>query len=156
MKIILQLFVMSALLLNKCSNKNVSVETKDSIGFEKAEYKRWVGGISGGGAGFSILLTLKEKREDIVLEKVVFRNWIVDLHSDDSLTYYASINDGTNDKPENSLGWENNESKASKKVENLPIDLEGDETIIYYKEGKVEKFLKLSLKQSTDLGNPRY
>ncbi len=157
MKIVLKVVVMSFFLLTKCSDKKLVVENNDALTFDKAEYKRWVAGISGGGAGYTIQLALQEQQTNIVLEKIVFKNWIVDLNSDDSKNYYANINDGTNNTAENTLGGViGGENKTSEMMKNLPANLEKDESLIYYKEAGKEKFYRQKLSMSSEIETPRY
>jgi len=156
-KIVFKVVVISFFLLTKCNDKRLAVENNEALTFDKAEYKRWVAGISGGGAGYSIQLALQEQQVNIVLEKIVFKNWIVDLSSDDSKNYYASINDGTNNTAENTLGGViGGENKTSEMMKSLPVNLEEDESLIYYEEAGKEKFYKKKLSKSSEIETPRY
>lgn len=141
----IQLILISMVVLTKCGEKKLSESNSNGFEFEKAIYKKWASGIPGGGAGFLIELKLKKKNPDIVLEKVLFKNWIADLNTNDSINYYASINDGTNNGSKTTLGESNDQIRVSKRLEDLPMDLKEDESILYYKEGSAQKYLKLKL-----------
>ncbi len=153
MKTISMLVVLSTLLLSSCRGQKISLEKQDALKFEKAEYQRWTAGIKGGGAGYTINLTLDESLGDIVLDSVFFKKWIVKLDGGDSNRYYATIDDGSNsesDFPDATVA-----KKATPEVD-IPFQLGEEEVVIAYKQRNELKYYKLSLSKAKQFNTPRY
>jgi len=150
------ILVFSYLLAN-CGGQKSSLENQDALTFKKATYDKWTAGIKGGGAGYTITLTLEENQEDIVLEKVVFKKWMAPLIPGDDNTYFANINDGSNNSYGPGPGSEITEHKqASEEGGDIPLELGDEEAIIYYLQNKKEKYYKLKLDKVENFNTPRY
>lgn len=142
--------------LKGCGSAKGALENSDALNFSKTTYTKWVSGIPGGGAGYNFDLTLTRKQEDILLEKIVFKNWIVPLNSKDGLQYYASINDGTNNNTENTIDESIVKSSPTIDSSLIPIALQEDEALIFYTQKGKEKYYKLKLEKPSDFNAPRY
>jgi len=144
-------------LLTNCGGQKGSLENQDALTFKKASYDKWTAGIKGGGAGYSILLTLADNQDDVVLEKVVFKKWIAPLIPGDDNTYFANINDGSNNSYGPGPGGAiSDDKKASEEVENISIELGDEEAILYYLQDNKEKYYKLKLAKVENYNAPRY
>jgi hypothetical protein len=144
-------------LLTNCGGQKLNLESQDALTFKKASYDKWIAGIKGGGAGYSILVTLADGQDDIVLEKVFFKKWIVPFVPGDDDTYFANINDGSNNDYGPGPGGEIFDTKkASEEVENIPIELGEEEAILYYVQNDKEKFYKIKLEKVENYSAPRY
>lgn len=157
MKITSILILGFSFLLTTCGGQKLKLEDQDVLSFKKATYDKWSAGIQGGGAGYAIALTLDENQHDVVLKKIVFKKWVAPLNPGDDNTYYASINDGTNNSSGSSIVIGSAQQlKASEEVDSIPVALEDEEAILYYLKGTVEKYYKLKLTKATNFNTPRY
>lgn len=155
MKLSVYFVMFVALLVNSCSGQKATLENEDGLMIDTATYSKWVAGIAGGGAGYALHIKCKENQPNLILEKVVFRNWIIDLESKDSINYYASVNDGSNNTVGTAIGESSLKSSPIIKNEEMPFEIEESECIIYYKKNGVTKYERVKLMDISSISVPR-
>lgn len=113
--------------------EKISLQTQPGFQLDQVQFQEWYAGINVGGTGFNIFLPNIMNDENIVFEKVYFRNLTGNLVKGKGM-YSATLKNSTAD-----YTWEYPEKPAD-----YPFDLAPNECIISYKENGLIKYTKIA------------
>lgn len=159
MKLVISPIVMVAIIiLASCGGqKNSLFEKQDALTFKKATYAKWVAGVKGGGAGYTINLLLDPTHDSVQLDRIYFEKYSASLVGNGASLYSGYIDNGKNKEVLMPVYGGTSEIKEAPKQENIQtlFELTGNEAVVSYVQDGVTKYYKLTLTLDTSAQLPR-
>jgi len=153
------IIVITIILISCGGHKNPQFEKENTLTFTKATYTRWVAGIRGGGAGYSINIIMDPStNKDLKLDSLYFKTYAVSLISNEDKIYTGHIDTGENRdviSPIYGSGNTQEKQQPNNDTQKNPYKLDGDEAVIVYKENGIIKYYKTLLTKDTSTELPR-
>lgn len=156
--VISSIIIVTAIILISCGgHKNPQFEKENALVFTKATYTKWVAGVKGGGAGYTINIIMDpSSNEAIQLDSLYYKNYMIDLISNGDKIYSGHIDTGEN-REINSPFYGNTQKEKPKQdiVTEVPFELTGDEAVVSYTQNGTTKYYKFLLTKDTSVGLPK-
>lgn len=114
-------------------NPNFGLQNEPVFRFDQVQFQEWYAGINVGGTGFNIFLQNITNDENIILDKVYFRN-LTGVLIKGKGQYSALLKNASTD-----YTWQDTEKPAD-----YPFDLAFNECVISYKENGQTKYYKIA------------
>jgi len=148
MKNILNIAFLSiiALSFSQCSSVP---KLEENVPFNIVEvyYQKWVAGTKEGGSGTDLYIKLEERKDDLVLDSVYFRNRVAKLETTSEKNMFKGRFTLINKKPDVILSNEPNaefRNEVPVIPKKIPFELTGNECVISYKEKNTKRYYKIS------------
>lgn len=159
MKLLISPFaIVAVIILISCGGqKKPMFEKEGTLTFQKASYSKWVAGVKGGGAGYSVNLQLDSAYKDILLDSIYFETYRTSLLGNGAGLYTAFIDNGQNKEiviPVYGGAPEVKEIPTPKNTQTL-FELTGTEAVVSYAQDGVTKYYKLHLTLDSAAEYPR-
>ena len=117
-----------------------------ALEFGEAYSQTWVGGVKGSGSGINLYIPVKTHETDIVLDSVYYKGKKVKLEEANPNLYVGRFS-MTTTKPDivmSNKPYAEYGNKVPEIQQNGPFDLQDDECVLSYTEGKKRKYYKIS------------
>lgn len=158
MKLLISPLTITLIILTSCGGQKSSMfEKEGALTFQKATYAKWVAGIKGGGAGYTIRLELDPKNNDVELDSLYFKKYSTSLLGNRNGLYSGYIDNGQNKEIMMPVYGEEPKAKevpAPKNIQTL-FELTGNEAVVSYTQDGITKYYKLNLTLNATLELPR-
>lgn len=158
MKLVISpIIIVTAIILISCGgHKSPQFEKENALTFTKATYTKWVAGIQGGGAGYSINIIMDSSTpKDLKLDSLYFKTFAVSLISNEDTVYTGHIETGENKEVISPIYGNTQEKEEEKETPKIPFDISGDEAVIVYSQNGITKYYKTLLTKDTSSKLPR-
>ncbi|MEP0263424.1 hypothetical protein [Dokdonia sp.] len=156
--VISPIIIVTAIILISCGgHKSPQFEKENALVFTKATYAKWVAGVKGGGAGYTInIIMAPSSNEAIQLDSLYYKNYAVDLISNGDKVYSGHIDTGEN-REVNSPFYDSAPKEKPKQeiVSKNVFELTGDEAVVSYTQNGITKYYKFLLTKDTSAGLPK-
>lgn len=153
------IILITTMILISCGgHKNPQFEKENALKFTKATYTKWVAGIQGGGAGYSINIIMDASTpKDIKLDSLYFKTYAISLISNEDTIYTGHIDTGENKDVISPIYGNTQEKEQPKEDETskIPFDISGDEAVIVYYQNGITKYYKTLLTKNSSSNLPR-
>jgi len=159
MKLLISHFTLVfVIILMSCGGQKKPMFEKDgTLTFLKATYSKWVAGVKGGGAGYTIHLQLDPKNKEVPLDSLYFEKYSTSLVGNGAGLYSGHIDNGQNREIILPVYGEESKVKEVPSPKNIQtlFDLTGNEAVVSYTQDGIIKYYKLQLSLNTTLEFPR-
>ncbi|MFC4633727.1 hypothetical protein ACFO3O_07400 [Dokdonia ponticola] len=159
MKLLISPFaIVSVIILISCGGqKKPMFEKEGTLTFQKATYSKWVAGVKGGGAGYTVNLQLDPKDKHIQLDSLYFEKYSTSLVGNGAGLYSGFIDNGQNKEILMPVYGEEQKVKEVPSPENIQtlFELTGNEAVVSYTQDGIIKYYKLYLTLDNTLEFPR-
>ncbi len=158
MKLVISPIIIAIFILAGCGGqKNTLFEKEGSLVIQKATYSKWVAGIKGGGAGYTINIQLDPTKNDVQLDSIYFEKYSASLVGNGADLYSGFIDNGQNREVLVPIYGGTPEVKETPKKENSQtlFELTGNEAVVSYVQNGITKYYKMTLTLNTSLSLPR-
>ncbi|MFT5890079.1 MAG: hypothetical protein ACI9Y7_000167 [Dokdonia sp.] len=158
MKLVISPIIVAILILAGCGGqKNSLLEKEGTLVFQKATYSKWVAGIKGGGAGYTINLVLDLTNSEVQLDSLYFEKYSTSLVGNGAGLYSGFIDNGQNRDVLVPVYGGTPEVKETPKKENSQtlFELTGNEAVVSYVQNGMTKYYKMTLTLDTSAPLPR-
>lgn len=137
--------------------KNPLFEKEGALVFKKATYTKWVAGIKGGGAGYTINLVLDQTSNNVKLDSIYFETYKTSLVGNGAGLYSGFIDNGQNKEVIALVYGEAPKVKEAPKTENNQsrFELTANEAVVSYLQNGITKYYKMTLTLDTSAQLPR-
>ncbi len=158
MKLVISPIIIAIFILASCGGqKNTLFDKEGSLVIQKATYSKWVAGIKGGGAGYTINIQLDPTKNDVQLDSIYFEKYSTSLVGNGAGLYSGFIDNGQNREVLLPIYGETPKVKETPKKENSQtlFELTGNEAVVSYVQNGITKYYKMTLTRDTSLSLPR-
>ena len=158
MKLVISPIIIAIIILASCGGQKKNLlEKEGALVFKKATYSKWVAGIKGGGAGYTINLVLDPTNNDVQLDSIYFQKFSASLVGNGAGLYSGFIDNGQNRDVLVPVYGGTPEVKKTPKEENSQtlFELKGDEAVVSYIQNGTTKYYKMTLTRDTSASLPR-
>jgi uncharacterized protein YxeA len=156
--VISPIIIVTAIILISCGgHKSPQFEKENALVFTKATYAKWVAGVKGGGAGYTINLALDPASDEAIqLDSLYYKSYMVNLISNGDKIYSGHIDTGEN-REVNSPFYDTTPKEKPKQdvVSENVFELTGDEAVVSYTQNGTTKYYKFVLTKDTSVGLPK-
>lgn len=158
MKLVISPIIIAIFVLAGCGGqKSTLFEKEGTLVFQKATYSKWVAGIKGGGAGYTINVVLDPTNKDVQLDSIYFGKYSASLVGNGAGLYSGFIDNGQNKEVLTPIYGRTPEVKETPKKENSQtlFELTGDEAVVSYIQNGTTKYYKMTLTLDSSISLPR-
>jgi hypothetical protein len=158
MKLVISPIIVAIFILAGCGGqKNTLFEKEGTLVFQKATYSKWVAGIKGGGAGYTINVVLDPTNKDVQLDSIYFKEYSTSLVGNGAGLYSGFIDNGQNREVLVPIYGGTPQVKETPKKENNQtlFELTGNEAVVSYVQNRTIKYYKMTLTLDSSISLPR-